>query len=144
MPEAASFNSEGHKNRIAKIHIMKLLLATALTLLLVIDPASSAEIKPEARSFDAFWIQFKAAVAKGDKAAIAEMTKFPFYGTMSKDEFIKKCGEFFDRKTQRCFSKAKPIKEDKRDRYNVFCGEEIFGFERVNGEYRFTDIGMND
>jgi hypothetical protein len=144
MPEAASFNSEGHKKRIAKIHVMRLLLATALTLLLVIDPAWSGEIKPEARSFDAFWIRFKTAVAKGDKPAIAEMTKFPFYGHMSKDEFIKKYGEFFDRKTQRCFSNAVPVKEDKHDRYNVFCGEEIFGFAKVDGEYRFTDIAMND
>jgi hypothetical protein len=126
---------------------MKLLLATVLTLLLVIDPASSAEIKPEARSFDAFWTQFKAAVAKGDKAAIAEMTKFPFDNGakyLSKAEFIKQCGEFFDRKTQRCFSKAKPVKDDKRDSYNVFCGETIFGFAKVDGEYRFTDMGVND
>jgi hypothetical protein len=36
------------------------------------------------------------------------------------------------------------MKHDGRDSYSVFCGEEIFGFEKVNGEYRFTDIGMND
>lgn len=126
---------------------MKLLLAATVAFLIVTNSAASAEIKPEARSFDAFWIQFKAAVAKGDKAAIAEMTKIPFpYGTkqLSKAEFIKECGALFDKKTQRCFSKAKPVKEDDRDSYNVFCGEEIFSFAKVNGEYRFTDIGMND
>jgi hypothetical protein len=126
---------------------MKLFLATALTFFLFIDAASSAEVKPEARSFDAFWTQFKAAVAKGDKAAIAAMTKFPFDNgakLISKAEFIKQCGEFFDRKTQRCFSKAKPVKDDKRDSYNVFCGETIFGFAKVDGEYRFIDIGVND
>lgn len=58
---------------------MKLLLATALTLLLVIDPASSAEIKPEARSFDAFWIQFKAAVARDDKEAVVAATDLRFF-----------------------------------------------------------------
>jgi hypothetical protein len=126
---------------------MKLLLATALALLLVIDPASSAEIKPEARSFDAFWIRFKAAVAKGDKVAIAEMTKFPFDDGarhLSRAEFIKQCGELFDRKTQRCFSNAKPVKEDQHDSYSVFCGETIFGFAKANGEYRFTYLGVND
>jgi hypothetical protein len=126
---------------------MKLFLVTALTLLLVIDPASSAEVKREARSFDAFWTQFKAAVAKGDKAAIAAMTKFPFDNgakLLSKAEFIKQYGELFDRNTQRCFSKAKPVKDDKRDSYNVFCGETIFGFAKVDGEYRFIDVGVND
>jgi hypothetical protein len=29
-------------------------------------------------------------------------------------------------------------------RVTAFCGEEIFGFEKVNGAYKFTDIGMND
>lgn len=100
----------------------------------------------EARSFAEFWVQFKAAVAEGDKEAIAEMTKFPFpYGKpLSKADFIKQCGELFDQRTRRCFSKAKPVKEEDRDSYSVFCGEEIFVFEKVNGEYRFTDIGMND
>lgn len=126
---------------------MKLLSTAILAFLIVINPAAGAEVKPEAGSFPAFWIQFKAAVAKGDKAAIAEMTKIPFpYGTkqLSKAEFIKECGKLFDKKTQKCFSKAKPIKEDNRDSYSVFCGEEIFVFEKVNGEYRFSDIGMND
>jgi len=101
----------------------------------------------EARSFAAFWDQFKTAVAKNHKEAIAEMTKLPFpYGSkqLSKADFIKECGELFNQKTRRCFSKAKPIKEHDRDSYSVFCGEEIFVFEKVNGEYRFTDIGMND
>ena len=111
-----------------------------------INPADGAEIKPEARSFAAFWVEFKAAVAKNDKTAITEMTKFPFDAGshLSKADFIKHYASFFRQETRRCFSKAKPIKEDDRDRYLVFCGEDIFGFEKVNGEYRFTDIGMND
>ena len=107
----------------------------------------SAETKPGARSFAAFWVQFKAAVTKNDKEAIAELTKIPFpYGEkqLSKAEFIKECAELFNQKTGKCFSKAKPVKDDGRDSYSVFCGEEIFSFEKVNGEYRFTDIGMND
>jgi hypothetical protein len=101
----------------------------------------------EAGSFAEFWVQFKTAVAKDDKEAIAEMTKLPFptgSKPWSKAEFIKECGKLFDQKTRRCFSKAKPIKEEDRDSYSVFCGEEIFVFSKVNGEYRFTDIGMND
>lgn len=127
--------------------IMKLLLAPTLAFLIAINSAASAEIKPEAQSFAAFWVQFKAAVAKRDDEAIAALTKIPFpYGTkrLSKAEFIKECGELFNKKTQRCFRSAKPVKEDNRDSYTVFCGEELFSFDKVNGEYRFTDIGMND
>jgi hypothetical protein len=126
---------------------MKLLLAATVAFFIVANLAVGAEIKPEARSFDAFWIKFKAAVAKGDKAAIAEMTKFPFDNGakyLSKAEFIKECGALFDKKTRRCFSNAKPVKEDDRDSYSVFCDETIFGFAKVDGEYRFTYIGIND
>lgn len=107
----------------------------------------SAEIKPEAGSFSDFWVLFKTAVVKDDRKAIAEMTKLPFpYGSkqLSKADFIKECADLFNQKTRKCFSKAKPVKDDGRDTYSVFCGEEIFSFEKVNGEYRFTDIGMND
>ena len=102
----------------------------------------------EARSFAEFWVQFKTAVAKNDKQAIAEMTRLPFtYGTskpLSKADFIKECSVLFPQKVRKYFSKAKPMKDDDRDSYSVICGEEIFSFEKVNGEYRFTDIGMND
>ena len=111
------------------------------------NSADGAEMKPEARSFPAFWAQFKAAVAKGDKTAIAEMTKIPFpYGTkhLSKAEFIQECGKLFDQKTRKCFAKAKPVKEDDRESYSVFCGEDIFVFSKENGEFLFSDIGMND
>jgi len=120
-------------------------LTSVILCLLAIIPAGSAEIKPEAGSFPAFWAQFKAAVQKRDKEAVARMTKFPFMGQYhSKAEFIKGYALILDERTRRCFSKAKPVKDDKGDSYSVFCGEEIFTFSKANGEYRFTDIGMND
>ena len=126
---------------------MKLLFVTVLALLLAINPAASAENKPDTRSFAAIWIQFKAAVTNGNKEAIAGMTKFPFaYGDkqLSKAEFVKQCDTIFSQKTRKCFEKAKPTKEQDRDSYSVFCGSSIFTFERADGEYRFTDIGEND
>jgi hypothetical protein len=126
-------------------HIMKLLFSTTLILLLAFQPVGSAEIKPEARSFAAFWIQFQAAVAKGDKVAIAGMTKFPFASEkQTKAEFLKQCDELFSAKVRRCFRNAKPEKEDKRDSYSVFCGETIFVFEKGKDGYQFTDLGVND
>lgn len=127
---------------------MKLLLATALTLLLVIDPASSAEIKPEARSFAAFWIQFKAAVARDDKEAVVAATDLRFFNQkkhpkhVAKAAFIRDYPSYFTKEVKKCFATAKPVLD--RDYYFVFCGEEIFGFAKRDGEYRFTDIGMND
>ena len=120
-------------------------LTSVILSLLAINPAGSAEIKAEARSFPAFWAQFKAAVQKQDKEAVAGMTKFPFMGKyLSKADFIKGYALILDERTRRCFRNAKPVKDDKGDGYSVLCGEEIFSFSKVNGEYRFTDIGMND
>lgn len=124
---------------------MKFLLSTTLVFLLAIAPAGSVEIKTEARSFAGFWIQFQAAVVKGDKAAIAGMTKFPFASEkQTKAEFLKQCDELFSAKVRRCFRNAKPVKDDNGDSYSVFCGETIFIFEKANGEYKFTDLGVND
>lgn len=124
---------------------MKSLLSTTLIFLLAIAPAGSAEIKPEARSFAGFWIQFQAAVVKGDKAAIAGMTKFPFATEkQTKAEFLKQCDELFSAKVRRCFRNAKPVKDDNRDSYSVFCGETIFIFEKGKDGYQFADLGVND
>ena len=125
---------------------MKYALAIALMLVIPIKPALGAEAKPEDRSFATFWTQFKEAVAKGNKEAVAGMTKFPFTmgKQLSKADFIKAYGKIFGEKTRKCFRNAKPVKESKADSYSVFCGEDIFVFEKESGEYRFTDLGVND
>ncbi|MEY2563200.1 MAG: hypothetical protein QOH88_1393 [Verrucomicrobiota bacterium] len=121
---------------------MRILLATALTFLVLTTGWAA-----ETRSFAAYWTEFKTAVAKGDKEKVASMTKFPFVNgseQLTKADFIKKYGTIFNEKTQKCFRNAKPVKDDKRDSYSVFCGSDIFVFEKVNGEYRLTDISEND
>ena len=121
---------------------MRILLATALTLLLVTSGWGA-----EGQSFASYWIEFKAAVAKGDKEKIASLMKFPFvYGgeQLSKDAFFKQYSTIFNKETQKCFRNAKPVKDDKRDSYSVFCGSLIFVFEKVNGEYRLADTAEND
>jgi hypothetical protein len=124
---------------------MKLLFSTALIFLLALEPAGSAELKPEAHSFAEFWTEFNAAVLKGDKEAIAGMTKLPFgENQLTKANFVKKCGEIFSAKVRRCFRNAKPVKADKRDSYSVFCGESVFVFEKRKDGYQFTDLGVND
>jgi len=125
--------------------VMKLLLATALTLLVALTPTKAAGIKEI--SFAPFWAQFKTAVANKNKEAIAAMTKFPFeYGgsSLAKADFMKECDAIFSAKVQRCFRNAKPVKADDRESYSVFCGQTIFVFEKGNGGYQLTDVGEND
>ena len=124
---------------------MKLLLATALTLLVAIAPVKGAPIREN--SFASFWAKFETAVANKNKETIAAMTKFPFThfsNRLTKADFIKQCDAIFSAKVQRCFRGAKPVKDDGRDSYSVFCGETIFTFEKGNGGYQFTDMGEND
>ena len=124
---------------------MKLLIATALTLLVAMTPIKGAGIKDE--SFAPFWAQFKTAVASKNKEAIAAMTKFPFEylsDRLTKADFMKKCDAIFSVKVQRCLPNAKPVKADDRDSYSVFCGSTIFVFEKGTGGYQFTDVGDND
>ena len=48
----------------------------------------------------------------------------------------------FDKQVQKCFPRAKPVKDG--DYFAISCGEAIFMFKKVNGEYRFVEIGVND
>ena len=117
-----------------------LLLTISLLLSLVALQAEERPAQPE--SFATFWAGFKSAVAKNDKEAVVAATKFPFYGHLSKAEFIEQYPSLFTKEVQKCFATAKPVKD--RDGYFVFCGEEIFTFQKVHGAYKFTGIDMND
>jgi hypothetical protein len=78
--------------------------------------------------FSAFWKKFKSAVIAGDKAAVAEMTKFPLSMgyemevVKNKENFPRRYNEIFkgDANAAQCFGSAEPKKESAR-RYNVYC-----------------------
>src|SRR5438874_7373147 len=69
--------------------------------------------------FSAFWKTFKSTVIAGDKAKVAEMTKFPLsmpYGikaVKNKDEFLRRYNEIFkgEANAAQCFGSAEPRKE---------------------------------
>ena len=146
---------------------MRKLLPTLLMLLMLSAVATQVQSQTanNTATFATFWAQFKAAVANNDKEAVASMTRFPFYleAQLNKGQFIKKYSTIFDRKTQRCFAKAKPVndyqaylklakkypssqipQQEDTGSYSVFCGGEIFVFEKVEGKYKFTEIGADD
>ena len=116
--------------------------------LLIVAPVSMGRqakpVKP-APPYAQFWTDFKAAVSKGDSKQVASMTKLPFMlenKNLSEAGFIRKFDYIFDKKVKACFAKAKTVKEG--EGFWVFCGQQIFIFEKVEGSYKFTEIGVND
>ena len=80
--------------------------------------------------FAAFWKNFKSAVTAGDKAKLAEMTKFPMsmpYGVKAvktKSDFVRRYNEIFNGEANaaQCFATAKPQKSsDRQGQYEVYC-----------------------
>lgn len=119
-----------------------------LVLLLVILPvglSAQTGTKTLDPAFVAFRTKFKAAVAKDDKEAVATMTKLPFLFDSKEqkhDGFIKIYDKLFTARVKKCFATAKPVKDD--DVYEIFCGKTIYLFGKVNGSYKFTEIGVDD
>ena len=125
---------------------VKKLLRSLFTSLMLGAFASQGQSQPakSTETFASFWTQFKAAVGRNDKEAVASMTRFPFHleAQITRDQFIKKYRHIFNRRIQRCFANEKPVRD--RENYAVFCGREIYAFEKVDGKYKFTEIGAND
>lgn len=119
----------------------------AATFLLIVSlTATSAQSNAKPETFGAFWTKFKAAMARNDKEAVADVTKLPFlYDSQERDRagFIKIFNQLLTRRTRQCIAKAKPVKEG--ENYDVFCGELIFYFGKdSDGKYKFLEFGVND
>ena len=78
--------------------------------------------------FSAFWQKFKSAVIAGDKATVADMTKFPLSmpyevkAVKNKEGFLRRYDEIFkgEANAAQCFKSAEPQKESDR-RYGIYC-----------------------
>lgn len=94
--------------------------------------------------FPVFWKKFKAAVAGGDKVAVAEMTKFPLsmpYGVRAvknKEGFSRRYNEIFkgEADAAQCFRSAEPNKESDR-RYEIYCPFKETPDDKENAPIRF-------
>lgn len=108
--------------------------------------------------FSAFWKKFKAGVISGDKAAVAEMTKFPLSmpyevkAVKNKESFLRRYDEIFkgEADAAQCFRSAKPQKESD-GRYDVYCpfkgtpddwenAPNRFMFELTKGGWKFVGL----
>jgi hypothetical protein len=117
-----------------------------VVLLLVLFSSATGQTLTSPETFTAFWKTFKAAVARNDKEAVADLTKLPFlYESKERDRagFVKIYNQLLTRKIRSCIATAKPTKEG--ENYDVFCGELIFYFGKdADGKYKFLEFGVND
>ncbi len=92
-------------------------------LILLLFPSAFAQT-----DFSAFWKKFRSAVIAGDKAAVAEMTKFPLSmpyevkAVKNKEELLRRYNEIFkgEANAAQCFKSAEPQKESAK-RYDIYC-----------------------
>ncbi len=125
----------------------RFIVSATLSLVFAISTAlatqnRNAKLDPD---FAAFWTKFKDAVAKNDKQRVADMTKLPFMlDSIDHDRagFIKEYPTLFTPRMRRCIARAKPMKEQVY--YEIFCGDQIFLFGKVDGAWKFVEIGVND
>ena len=134
-----------------KTKITSLIVITLLSLGIALSTETLAQT-----NIQTFWKNFKSAIEKGDKNAVAEMTKFPLempYGIKSvktKGEFIKRYNEIFkdEADAAKCFPKTTLDKENSK-RYAVYCSfkENIdkpedapfkYYFESTKNGWKFT------
>ena len=119
----------------------------ATTFLSVFLAHSTAQTRGHAAAeadFAAFWSKFKSAVIAGEKAKVAEMTKFPLsmqYGVKAvktKSDFLRRYNEIFsgEASAAQCFRDAKPEKES--DRYEIYCPFKETPNDRENTPIRYS------
>jgi hypothetical protein len=108
--------------------------------------------------FSAFWKTFKSAVVAGDKAKLAELTKFPLSmpngvkAVKDKENFLRRYNEIFkgEANAAQCFAKVKPRKES-ANRYETYCPFKgtpndmenapiRYIFELSKGSWRFVGL----
>ena len=126
-------------NLLAPIHAVRGRIWLVGILILLLSPNAFAQT-----DFSAFWKKFKPAVVAGDKAAVAEMTKFPLSmpylvkAVKTKADFLRRYDEIFkgEANTAQCFRNAKPRKES--GRYEIYCPFKETPNDKENAPIRFV------
>ena len=87
-------------------------------------------------NWTAFWQKFKTAVVNGDQQCVLSLSQ----DSLSDADYKALFGT---KSKKQCFAKAKAFK-DERGGYSVFCGEQGYYFEIVNGQFKFTGSFADD
>lgn len=108
------------------------------------------------QSIQTFWTKFKAAVIKGDRIAVAQMSQFPIemqYGVPSvktRAQLTKRYREVFNGETNaaKCFAESKPeVDPQNAKRFTVGCKIQntgdvviIYGFVKTKTGWKFDSL----
>lgn len=108
------------------------------------------------QSIQTFWTTFKAAVIKGDRIAVAQMSQFPIemqYGVPSvrtRAQLTKRYREVFNGETNaaKCFAESKPeVDPQNAKRFTVGCKIQntgdvviIYGFVKTKTGWKFDSL----
>src|SRR5437870_13866196 len=111
------------RNSFASIRVIRGQTLLAGILVLLFFPSASAQT-----DFSTFWKKFKSAVSAGDKAKVAEMTKFPLSmpylvkAVKNKEDFLRRYNEIFkgEANAAQCFAKAQ-LQKESAGRYEIYC-----------------------
>ena len=111
----------------------------AAVLILLSFPNAFAE-----SDFSTFLGKFKSAVIAGDKAAVAEMTKFPLSmpyevkAVKNKEGFLRRYDEIFkgEANAAQCLKGVEPHKESDRQ-YDIYCPFKDTPEDKENAPIRF-------
>jgi hypothetical protein len=130
--------------------------AGLVVVLLAFSLSTAARPFQNDHSIETFWARFKAAVIKGDKAAVAKMSAFPIempYGmgsVKSPAQLFKRYRTVFNGETNaaKCFAEAKPeVDPQNSKRFSVACrimntGDLviIYGFGRTKTGWKFDSL----
>lgn len=136
--------------------MIKKATAGLVLVLLALSLSTTAKSVQGDQSIETFWNRFKDAVIKGDKPAVARMSKYPIglsYGmssVKSPAQLIKRYREVFNGETNaaKCFAKAKPeVDPQNSKRFSVACGINntddlviIYGFVRTKTGWKFDSL----
>ena len=94
--------------------------------------------------FSTFWKKFRTAVIAGEKATVADMTKFPLSmpyevkAVKNKEDFLRRYSEIFkgEANAAQCFGSAEPYEESDR-RYEIYCPFKETPEDKENAPIRF-------
>ena len=109
-------------------------------LILLLLPSAFAQT-----DFSVFWKKFRPAVIAGDKATVAEMTKFPVSmpafqkAVKNRADFLRRYAEIFkgEANAAQCFARAEPRKESGQ-RYEIYCPFKDTPNDWENAPIRFV------
>ena len=126
-------------NARASIRLIREQICLVAILILLLFPNAFAQT-----DFSTFWKKFRSAIIAGNKAAVAEMTKFPVSMPYSvktvkdKEDFLRRYNEIFkgEADAAQCFASAKPEKPSDGN-CEIYCPFKTMPNDWENTPIRF-------